>query len=327
MNRTKQLIKNFLPYVVHEKLFPKTQVVLEDTQLGEPQIYNKCGQQMRVFYLQDRLGAHLPYSSITTLPQRILWDRYNYTLPIHFYGSQDVLEIKGNPRKRFAWLTEAESIDGQSYDRILSSSALSNSFDAIFTYSQRVLEKCSNAKFIPAMQTWYGSIKEGGVYDPLRYEKKTKNISMICSNKVFCEWHEKRNNIAGKYKDSQYVDVLGTFTGTYLNKKAEALDDYRYSIVIENAISPFYFTEKILDCFGAMTVPIYIGAPRIGEFFNIDGIIIVDPEEYNNIEEIIRSCSRADYESRKAAIIENFNKVQHFLNLEDYFLEHYSSLF
>nr|WP_321295526.1 glycosyltransferase family 10 [uncultured Sphaerochaeta sp.] len=323
----KQIVKDIIPYKIHEELFPKPEVFLVDTHLGEPNIYNSSGQKMRVIYLQDRLGAHLPYASITSLPQKILWDRYNYTLPIHFYGSQDVSGIRGNPQKKYAWFTESEAIDGASYDRIFKETALANSFDAIFTFSERLLNRYTNAKFIPAMQTWYGSIMEGGEYDPLRYEKKTKSISMICSSKILCEWHRKRNFIAEQIRNSKKADVFGSFTGTFLRQKAEALDGYRYSIVVENDITPFYFTEKILDCFGAMTVPIYIGASRIGDFFNIDGIIVINPNDYTDLDKILAICSPKDYESRKEAIIDNYHRVQQYLNVEDYFFKHYFSCF
>ena len=68
-----------------------------------------------------------------------------------------------------------------------------------------------------------------------------------------------------------------------INNKLEGLKDHRFSVVIENAKEDYYFTEKILDCFQTKTIPIFYGAPNIGDFFNINGILAV-----KTIDEIIK---------------------------------------
>ena len=49
-----------------------------------------------------------------------------------------------------------------------------------------------------------------------------------------------------------------------------------FSVAIENNVLRTYFTEKVLDCFATGTIPIYLGAPDIGDHFNIDGILTLD---------------------------------------------------
>lgn len=39
-----------------------------------------------------------------------------------------------------------------------------------------------------------------------------------------------------------------------------------------------YFTEKILDCFTTGTIPIYQGAPDIGDYCNAEGIVVIDDD-------------------------------------------------
>ena len=51
-----------------------------------------------------------------------------------------------------------------------------------------------------------------------------------------------------------------------------------FSIAIENASYETYFTEKLLDCFATGTIPVYYGAPDIGDYFNKDGIIDLSEE-------------------------------------------------
>lgn len=98
--------------------------------------------------------------------------------------------------------------------------------------------------------------------------------------------------------------------GQRINNVDVTLKDYRYQIVIENQITPFGFTEKIVSCFDAQTVPIYLGATKIGDFFNEDGIIILREEDLDNLEEILSKCNEKDYEERLPAILDNYNRVK-----------------
>lgn len=91
-------------------------------------------------------------------------------------------------------------------------------------------------------------------------------------------------------------------------------EKYRYSIAVENLVSPFYFTEKICNCFAAQTIPIYIGATEIGKFFNPEGIIQIRVEDFDRLEEILSKCTPEEYERRLPAVIDNFNRIQHFIN-------------
>lgn len=156
-----------------------------------------------------------------------------------------------------------------------------------------------------------------------RCQLKTKNISILSSYKKRCKLHQFRYRLAQYYKDKDYVDTYGTFDGGQNVKCYETLDSYRYSIIVENEQSPYYFTEKILNCFAAMTIPVYLGAVEIGKFFNIDGIIQIENPTIEEVERQISKCNEADYLSRKDAIMDNFYRVQEYLCPEDYIYEHY----
>ena len=72
-----------------------------------------------------------------------------------------------------------------------------------------------------------------------------------------------------------------------------------------------YFSEKLIDCFQTKTVPVYWGCPAIGEYFNIDGMIIV-----GDIDEMIyriNSLKPGDYEKVVDAIEENYELSKDFL--------------
>ena len=85
--------------------------------------------------------------------------------------------------------------------------------------------------------------------------------------------------------------------------KADGLESYRYSVVIENSREAGYFTEKIVDAVLLKTVPIYWRAPDIADFFDPDGLIICETEA--DIQRAIQTMSEADYAGRKKALEAN----------------------
>ena len=86
----------------------------------------------------------------------------------------------------------------------------------------------------------------------------------------------------------------------------EKLFNYMFSIAIENTRETNYFTEKIVDCLQSKTIPIYYGCPNIEEFFNTDGMIVVD--EAQDIIDACNSLTPELYEERKDAIEENYER-------------------
>ena len=96
--------------------------------------------------------------------------------------------------------------------------------------------------------------------------------------------------------------------------KEQGLEDYMFSVAIENGSYETYFTEKILDCFATGTVPIYLGAPDIGNYFNPEGIIkLEDGFEF----------SESIYYDKINAIKENCEIAKKFELAEDYIYERY----
>lgn len=282
-----------------------------------PEIYNKDGLPMDFFFIRDCHGAHCPYRDSS---KYFIWDRFNYACKTHFYTHNSMLETMGTPIKKYGFLIESEAIVPADYQIFERNKGLENDFDSIFTYSEPILNKIKNAKFFPSCANIFYS-KEIGlsfIPDSLQYQKKIKNISMICSEKKETKYHIIRNYIATQLKSNKNVDCFGRFSGgQYLPFKANALKDYRFHIVIENDIKPFYFTEKIMDCFISMTIPIYLGATKITSFFNSDGIIVLNENDCENIENIIKICTPNFYNERITAVIENYKKALPYLNMND----------
>ena len=99
-------------------------------------------------------------------------------------------------------------------------------------------------------------------------------------------------------------DLFGTGSSRPLSYKSDALNNYMFSIEIENAFLPNYFTEKLLDCFATGTIPIYHGCSNVGDFFNKDGVIVFETSE--ELYEILEDLSEDIYNTKIDAVRENY---------------------
>ena len=314
MKKIKILLNQIIPNELI-KLIRRTEI--EDK--SSPMIFNKLGEQMKMLFLSSDETAHSPYSLIAgRYPKNILWDRYNYALDTHFYTSSNIFDIKNISAKKYAVLLESQVIIPHIYSKAQREiSYLNDNFVKVFTYSPELLDKLSIAEFIPAGGVWYGTDLWGGA--SVEVSDKNKLISIVASNKSMCRMHVFRKQIAKHLILNDNVDVMGKVVNKYVSCE-DIYRDYMYSIAIENTIEPFYFTEKILNCFASKTIPIYIGATRIGDFFNSDGIIQIESLSIEAIDRTLKQCSTEDYLSRREAIEDNFYRVKKYLCTEDFII-------
>jgi hypothetical protein len=281
-----------------------------------PDIYNSEGKKMEIYFFRDICGAHLVYG----FSRYIEWDRYNFGLDTHFYTHNSMFETMGKPIKQYGMLIESEIIVPNDYKIFEKNRGLENDFDLIFTYSDKILTTVKNARYVPYyIKSQYNATELGRGGEQYKY--KTKNISVIASGKKKVPMHRYRNAIAMQCKTSQLADAYGQFDGGRYFETYEPYKDYRFSIAIENEITPYGFTEKITNCFAAMTIPIYLGATKIDKLFNPDGIVRFDMND--NIETVLKQCTKEFYEERILAVIDNFNRVNKNRNGLDVIYEKY----
>lgn len=295
-------------------------------QIDEPIYYNESGTKIRTFYLCD-VNCGLDKSLTADQQSKyIQWDSSRYTLQIHFYTDDMIWINMGKPKKKFAIILEPKTLQRKKYNLILNNPDIVKEYDALFTYSSELLKKVPNALPYITGGVYIGTKSGGGIIDELQYKNKRKNISMVSSDKQTGELHKIRYNLA-KYLDTkENVDCFGTFKGKKI-KIWDSLGEYRYSIVIENEIDDYWITERICNCFASMTIPIYLGSPKISDFFNIDGIIRISKEDITNIDEILAKCNEQDYYKRLYAILDNFERVKEYYCKEDWIYNHYNNLF
>ena len=138
-----------------------------------------------------------------------------------------------------------------------------------------------------------------------------------------CHLHEVRIVLSQYCKRNNWADTFGTFDGGPICCIDDSLKDYRFSIIIENDVSDYFFTEKLTNCFAAQTIPIYLGARKINEFFNDDGIISISENQLDDIESILKSCTVKYYEEHIEAIKDNYQRAYSYRNMYDWLYEHY----
>ena len=280
---------------------------------GSSNLYNEYGEKLEEFFIRDKHMRHDPYRK----SRYFMWDRYNIGLKTHFYSHESMLETMGNPDRRYGFLIESPAIVPKSYKLFDKYKGLEKDFDLIFTYSEKILDKLDNARFVPFCATlWNGSIAPSN-----NYQFKTKDISILSSDKLLCKLHKFRYDLAWKCKREHLADTFGTFdNGGYITLD-DTLREYRYSICIENIVEPYFFTERLICALANQCIPIYLGASKIDKFFNTDGIIQIT--EKSDINQVLKQCTKEEYERRLPFILDNYERVQKYFNPYDFMYENY----
>lgn len=174
-------------------------------------------------------------------------------------------------------------------------------FDKIYTYDENLLNLYENAEFFLRGTSWLN-------LNNLNLNKN-KQISFLMSDK---------NILPGQKFRSEVYDLLTTYESINLLEifkhksppHVELFDYYNnamFNMAIEHSVVKNFFTEKIVHCFLSKTIPIYYGCPNIGDWFDMDGIIIFnDIDELKNIFDVI---DENYYNSRQKSIEKNYENA------------------
>jgi len=258
------------------------------------------------------IGGPFQHTKTSTLDKEskyLEWDFQSKKNPITFYVDYQVfdgLQDRNDGKKKYGWLLESRAIVPNLVEAVLQNiNHFAEIYEAVFTHDQRLLKAHNIFKWVPAYGLY---IDEPKIY------KKDKLVSMISSNKTMTKNHILRNRLAVEWKDR--LDLYGRGHNE-IEKKEEGLTSYMFSVAIENDCYETYFTEKILDCFAVGTIPVYLGTPDIGNYFNSDGIVFLD-QQFN-----LNDLTEDLYYDRIGTIKENFEKVQQYGVLEDWIYKEY----
>jgi hypothetical protein len=263
---------------------------------------------MKKFNLVSKQFSHAYSSTWYKKSDNIIWEYDTKNNPITFYIDGDLyrgFDEKNDGKLKFLWGLESPQYNDDFINKVKSNlDNVLETYELIFTYSDELLKLNSKFKFLPAGGFWIES--------PSIYEK-TKLISMICSDKTKTPLQSFRVNYAINNKNK--FDLYGHLENP-IQKKENGLNDYMFSICVENDVHDTYFTEKILDAFATGTIPIYKGTRNVINHFNENGILFLDDI---NLDEITPEL----YFSKLNYVQENFEKVLSLNVLDDYMFNNY----
>ena len=241
------------------------------------------------------------------LPQQVQWS-FDYDSEISFYIDQTMFSHLNEPgdQRRFGWLLESESIKPAIYKRVAEQrEQLFQRYEAIFTHNQALLALDPRFRFTVCCGYW---VKDTGLHP------KSRLVSAISSGKDMCDGHRWRNRFIERHRGR--FDLFGN-SYQHIDAKEMGLNDYMFSVAIENGSYATYFTEKLLDCFATGTIPLYRGAPDVGDYVNSDGIIFV--EESFDFDQLTPEL----YYNKLDAVRDNFERLSRYHCAEDFIYEQY----
>lgn len=229
---------------------------------------------------------------------------------IDFFVDDAAKIYQGTGKKKVVIMVEPRSIQPEMYEYMKFNYM---NYHVIFTHDLELLKICENARPINFMN-WYES------YDV----PKTKNISMVCSAKLMCKEHSKRQLLADMLGNK--VDHYGEYKGKWADYY-ECRAEYRFEVVVDNYWSGYWASEKLANALASKTVPIYLGGEHLPKDIDPFGIIQV-----HNIEDIplmvdcILESPERYYNRRLDAINANFKVIQKHKIFEDWLFTEYKTV-
>ena len=183
--------------------------------------------------------------------------------------------------------------------------------------------------------------------DLLRAKQKHTDITQGLLNRKFCSFvysnadtDGMRNNLFRQLCSYHQVDsggkLLNNTDNRYVSDKFEFEKGYKFSIACENSSHLGYCTEKILQSFGAKTVPIYYGDKSVGLDFNEKAF--VNCHKYKDLKQVLEYVEYLDHNdeaylamlSERAFLHQNFvEQMQNDFNcfIENIFSQRYEDAF
>lgn len=198
-----------------------------------------------------------------------------------------------NGKPKVALLIEPRTIQPTIYDWV---EQHHEEFDLIFSHDEKILS-FDNAHPIFFAQ-WYKS------YDV----PKTKAISMVCSDKVMCEEHKARQQLADIL--SNKVDHYGMYRGKRRCDYYECRAEYMFEVVVDNNWTGYWVSEKLMNPLASKTIPIYLGGKHLPDWIEKKGVIIANGinEIPKLVDEILKNPEDT-YKAKRKWIEKNFETL------------------
>ena len=258
----------------------------------------------------SRCFSHTDSSCHNCTPKLFKWDFEEKDSKVSVYIDLDLITALNDKddKIKFLWLLESPEFNRGAIEIVKNNIKLiEDNFEAVFTYSDEVSSLSNKFHKVFTTNSW---IKKPKVYN------KSKLISMITSDKILTEQQKFRVDFAEENKD--IIDVYGRGFKE-IEEKEQGLQDYMFSVCIENITYDSYFTEKILDCFATGTIPIYKGTKKILDYYDGNGIIFLD--DLLDFSDLTPEL----YSSKIDSIDRNFKTLEGYMLIDDFIYKNFLS--
>lgn len=183
-----------------------------------------------------------------------------------------------------------------------------NYFDKIYSYDKEVLNHCHNSELFIFGSSWVITDQNNNLishkkdyHNNFKIENKKFKLSFVKSTKNYLLGHRFRHQISHNLKKQYPFEI---FFPESIKPKLKLFEDSMFHLCVENCQQENYFTEKIIDCFMSYTIPIYWGSPNIGDYFDLNGIIIINSEI--ELIDILNNLKEDDYYNKLESIKKNY---------------------
>lgn len=154
--------------------------------------------------------------------------------------------------------------------------------------------------------------------------RKSMTLGVINSGLQNIEGHRQRHEFLEKL-DASGIDFGMWGRGSTLERfrayrgfapsKWKVHAKCRYTLVMENAIADWWWTEKIADSLLAWSVPLYYGCPKIYDYFPEESLIPIDIHDPDCVRQIETILATDKWEKRLPALNEARRRLLHEHNL------------
>tara|TARA_R100001460_G_scaffold100463_3_gene144109 strand:- start:4390 stop:5277 length:888 start_codon:yes stop_codon:yes gene_type:complete len=257
-------------------------------------------------------------------------DELTFPFPVEIHFTR--MESFDNPNAVKVLVLSNESM--MSPNRSTISEVIDNhkKYDLILGTDDEIIVFCENAKKFPYGSTW---LNRGNIKHPDglgRYEDNSPSFDGITKDfsvSFLASWYNLnrpgyalRQQVWNRKEEIPIARNFYTSVKCFSNAptplpggEKEVLFDSQYHICIENHAIGNYFTEKLIDSFLTLSIPIYWGCTNIEDYFDVDGMILFDT--IDDLLEKLNDITPEHYFNKLDVMKENKKRAIEYANFDE----------
>jgi len=203
-------------------------------------------------------------------------------------------KLRCNPRNTLLVTSEPSTIK-------VYGSKYVNQFEYVLTTQEPWAIKHKNAIYSQCGYRWFYGIGSDRIknFDEISTNipnLKSKTVSTVCSAKKQKNTvHNQRYEFTQELKKNiSELDIYGHGVEP-IDDKSEAIDQYKYHVVIENVSTKDHWSEKLADAFLGHAIPFYYGCTNVFDYFPENSIVLIDPYDEELSIEIIKKTIESNF--------------------------------